>query len=245
VADLRTIGAAPGGGGVTLPTTWKQLTYAGRSGAADPNGYMVTGWTDEANGIQVTVGPQAGNFASPLQWTHLLWALEDVAGAALDAAAMFALLVRLIGRTEPNLTADLAVVLGLLNESASSGTVDGMFVGLRWSGGTRNGLHGQITNGVGTFNNGTAAATIRHLDATLTKCGDSSPCVCTTNARGPLDSSFGVVAQGLGAAVVPPTFGNVVPYLFLAVGRTAGTAGNETVRIDPYYLRPHALAAPT
>jgi hypothetical protein len=232
----------PAATGVTLPTTMTRLTLADALSTADPNSRLVTAITDGGAGAGIEAQLTGGwSSSDPFDGPHIIWRPKDAEGAIITSTTdIWSMIMELAERTAPGLSSDTAVIIGIINESADSGTVDGAYVGIRYTGASRNGLRGSITAGVSTMTHGVASASIRYIQTPIYRQGITT--VALLPAPGfPLDTNRAFLS-GAGLAnttsISTAAFGDSAPYIFMAFLRTAATAGSETIRTDAYYSQP-------
>lgn len=222
------------------PTTYRRLALADAIACYDPGTRLATPVTDGGAGVGIS-WPLTGSWSSsdPMDWPHCVWAPKDAAGAALSTTSTWAIALEIAERTAPGLSSDTSIAVGVINESADSGTVDGIFGRLLWSGATRAGGAIGLANGAATVNTGTSNASIRYLNYAVVKAGSGATAVATiSQARGALDSSRAVLAATVATTITTGTIGDNSSFIVVAAGRTAATAGNETVVVDTYTLPP-------
>jgi hypothetical protein len=244
---VRVVAAAPSGGGVTLPTTMTRLALADAASQADPGTRLAAALSDGGAGTGIEFQVTGGwSSSDPLDWPHIIWVPKDAGGTAITSTtALWAIMCEIAERTAAGLSSDTAIAFGVMNESADGAGVDAAYLGIRYTGASRNGLRGVISAGTSTLTHGTANNSIRYVVTPLFRVGEGT----AGAVPGPgfaLDTNRAVIAAaGLANAtnVTISTWGDARPYLFLAVGRTASTAGTETVRVDAYYTPPLVIAA--
>lgn len=198
--------------------------------------------------VQLTGGWSS---TDPGDWPYIIFPLVDFNGKALTAATKWDFTGQIVERTPPGLSSDTSVMIGVLNEGANigtSGTVDGYLMGMRYASATRNVRVVRLLNGVSTVSEDAPGGTglMRICVGTITR-----------PAAGGTNFVYPVTAVGVSAAAGPisgdatiessgaVTLGSGALYIIIAIGRTAATAGTETIVFSAYNLTPPGVVTPT
>lgn len=208
----------------------------------NPNSRLSGSITDDGTGISLSV---TGGWSSsdPFDGVYITWDLKDAFGNSVDVTKNWQADLLLVERTPPGLSSDTIIVAGIMNERQDSATMDAHFGGIRYTAASRNVHMGGILNGAaGSISDGGAIADIRQVfisgaringvrgDSTLgvPLLSDGTRAGGSTN-NGSSAGGFTFLATG-------------TPTIFVAVYRSAVTAGTETVKFD-VYLRPFLQSA--
>lgn len=162
--------------------------------------------------------------------------MKDTLGNALSPTDAWTVATFLAERTAPDLSSDIQVMFGVLNEASDSASVRAGAHGVLYSAATRAGRKVMVIAGAATFVGGATSANIRYIPGNLHKTGTGAASVLVigdgraldTN-RAPLTNNFNTGQQDATA------WGDVAPRLFLAVHRTSTTdTTTRTVVVSPY-----------
>jgi hypothetical protein len=216
---------------------YRQLLWEDRSSSSDANSRLTVGFASGAAGaITATIGGgQADTY--PLNGAVVYWRAVDMDGRPLDPTLEWAIELILIEVTAPGTSSDTAVEMGLINEATTSATVDGQFEGLHYTGAARNVRTSGIVNGAnnGLADDGATAGTLRQVRTWVVRHGTTR--TAYNGAQG-MDNAGAAIANdyvngsstGGGAAYLA----SGTPTIFLAIHRTATTAGSHAVSYRVY-----------
>lgn len=228
-----------GAGAFVLPPTLRRIALTDAT-TADPGARLVSAITDQGNGAGlrfVVTGGWSGT--DPLSaYPHVIVPVKDIRGAVLGATAGKLVMptLQFIVRASPGGTTDTRIACGFCNESADSGTIDAYFATVTYTGSNRSVGCGTIANGAASLvtNANVATGTIGIVQLNRALFGASARQV---GPQGFYTSDYASGAAWFPASATVPTMadlGGGAWWFFLAVGRSAATAGNVTVDIDLY-----------
>lgn len=177
----------------------------------------------------------------------LVWALQTEDGTALSTAVIQDIAAELLIRSGPGDSSDTAINIAVVNESdLYSATIDGVYLGVRFSGATRNVRWGGILNGTQSAPAEAAAtgAIVRAScrwpwhNTSVGRLGIGHHVAGLTAA----DVLTGQVGGGTAGNI---TYGNSTMYIMLIPCRTAATAGNVSMTVDSWVRVPRGVALAT
>lgn len=196
-----------------------------------------TSVTQEADGTLVFTGVPGGAATPDIgAATFVIWRAKDIYNSdlAITSTQNVGYSVKIIEDTAPALTTDTYTAVGIINNVApASGT--GFFVGEIYTGGDRNLRGARIVTGTTTATD--AAALGATFDTAIThpnfKDGFAAGHMYANGyAAADLTTNLGQVSRFLSGAMTGDQ------YVFVAVGRTAATAGAVTVKVRAGYVQP-------
>lgn len=225
---------------------WRKLSYASRVATADAGSILTVGFDDGVNGITFTVDTNVISSDDPGNGAYIVWDARDIFGERLTGSFANNLNAMIRKVTAPTLTSSLWVVVGFCSESdLTSGTVDGVGVGLYYTGGSATIRSLLITNGSATAtNDGTPVGTSERVQMTLNPAGNQ---IKQVQAAGLTDAGVRT-----GDVTVPnwnqTLLDGVDLFFFMGVGTNTANAGTEAVEFAPFelgYPAPPSGEAPT
>lgn len=215
-----TIRGAVSGGAADIQLGAGTWVDTGSRFASAPT-FGATGWS-----FSLTGGWSA---TDPFDGPYLIYpALSFVAGQA------WAAFIEIIERVAPGLSSDVYVIAGWCNEDVDSGTIDGCGWGINYTAAARMGRRLQVVNGTATISNGTAdAGNGRIVQGGVQKLGTGAT-ARWQGLQGRLLDAAGapISASSTGASDLGAAGGDIAPRPFIAVQRTAATAGTENFTMD-------------
>lgn len=218
----------------------RRLHYSERLSTADPGTRLSAPITDGGEGAGISF-PLTGLWGST-DWAgaypYVLWSLDDVFGAPLDATSMKAVVLTVLARPTVPLSADeWRSVLAVVNESdLTSGTIDGAGCG---SHGTTAGGYAaasaSVANGTANFSTSTANANIVGANCAVLAAASVVTGLMTVTVAAALDSSGTRLTSSSATATVGTGASTGRLYVALAAGRiSAGGLDNITLKLDAW-----------
>lgn len=230
-APLEVTAGLSDGDGVGLVDTtlvWDNLLQEGTWINPSSNKLGLTPTFDSASNewSLSLLGGVGTNVSDPLSGAHLIGpALTTCAdGSPLDITDLWSMLLLLTETNGPSLTSDIVIAAGLVNEDVDSGTIDGVWIGINYTGSSRTAVRGVLTNGGNSQASSGPSTSIRAFVAPVTKHGNDAAASWDTQARGRgiLDGTGACLGASVAAATgdLQVAAGNVLPRPFLAAWRT-------------------------
>lgn len=175
------------------------------------------------------LGGAGTNVSDPLSGAHLIGPpLTTCAdGSPLDATDLWSILLALTETNAPALASDIVIAAGFVNEDVDSGTIDGVWIGINYTGSSRTAVRGVLSNGGNAQASSAPSTSIRSFVAPISKHGNDSAASWDSQARGRgiLDGSGGCLGSTVAAATgdLQVAAGSALPRPFLAAWRTTTT----------------------
>lgn len=258
VALLAAAAAAPGS---SIPTTFTRMALATAVNAAgvvsgagnDPSSRLVTPMVDLGEGVgietQLALALTSTATASLGEFPWVAWEIPTAEGDTLGGTDVFGLMAIVRIRTHPGDSSDTDLRVYLVNEAdLASPTIDGWSGGIRWASAARASLNASGTNGAGaTPTAGTGVAGAEIVQVTWTREGVGSSSVLLSPRTTLLDAN-GVRIASAAINTAPGTINTGEPtkwYIAVALGRSAVTVANATVRWDLYLAKPVGRSLPS
>ena len=228
-----------------------RLALASIVASGDPGTRLAAPITDSGEGVglqfQLTGGWTSADWAGA--WPFLVWELTGDDGVAIGTDDQFCANVVARIRTHPGDASDANLYVAIVNETdLTSGTIDGVAGGIRWTGAARNTISTTTVNGAtaGTTAGGGVAGA-EALQSSIPRQGKGASSILVAGRIGlldgtgaPIGGSIVNVAPGSGVAMGNPS----KLYVAVAAGRSAATAGTVTIGADMYINRPRHAALP-
>lgn len=235
---------------ITTTSTDRRLALAEIVASGDPGSRLAAAITDGGlgTGLQVQLTGSWTSTDWTGAWPYLVWPLLDSNGLQMTGDEAFT--AQLVGRvrTHPGDSSDTDVRLAIVNETdLTTGTIDGVCAGMRWTAAARTSVVALGTNGAASgIIAGPASAGAEGFQAHVPRQGKGSSTILVTPRCCLLDSTGAYVA-GSNANAAPANgvpIGTGALYVAAVFGRNAATVGNVTIGIDLFASRAAHTALP-
>lgn len=183
------------------------------------------------------LGGAGKSVSDPFDGWHAIGpVMKTVTGSSLSATQSWSVACMLAERVAmSDLSGDIQIMMGICNEASDSASIRAGGHGVLATGGARGGRKVMVIAGAATFVGGATSNNIRYAPGYLSKTGMGAASVVIIHDGRLLDTNRAPLANNYNTGQQDATaWGDVAPRLWVAVHRTAVTAGTVTLTFQPY-----------